>query len=227
MEQRGLAGRLLKPVVFAAACLPLIVLVVRGFTGGLGANPVEFIEHATGDWALRLLLITLAVTPLRRLTGWNALVRMRRMIGLFAFFYVCLHFSVYAVLDAGLSPAYIAADVLKRPYITVGFTAFCLLIPLAVTSTDRMVRRLGGKRWRVLHRLVYATAALGVLHYLWEVKADIRQPLLYAFILGVLLLLRLPPLARRLGGPRLALQRRRERAAASQRARCPAPGHVY
>ena len=184
--------------MFIACLLPLASLVLGALGDRLGANPVETITLRTGDWGLRLLLITLALTPLRRITGWNALIRFRRMLGLFAFFYIILHFSTYAILDAGLDPAYIVDDVLKRPYITVGFLALCLLLPLAATSTDAMVRRLGGARWRSLHRLAYLVGALAVLHFLWLVKADLREPLLYAGIYLLLMLLRVRPIAERL-----------------------------
>ena len=179
--------RRIKPWVFAACLIPLGLLVGRGFTGGLTANPIEFITHRTGDWTLRFLLIALAITPLRRLTGWAALASFRRMLGLFAFFYVLLHFSTYLVLDFFFSFDLIFDDIVERRYITAGFTGFVLLIPLAVTSTQRMIRRLGGERWRRLHRLVYVAAIAGVVHYYWLVKADVRPPLFYAAILTVLL----------------------------------------
>lgn len=172
-----------KPLVFILCLLPLAAL----FWLEWGANPVETLTHHTGRWALRFLLMTLAITPLRRLSGWNGLQRYRRMLGLFAFFYALLHFGVYLVFDQFFDLRAIAEDVVKRPYITVGFAAFVLLIPLAVTSTNGMIRRLGGRRWRRLHRLVYAIGILGVLHYLWLVKADLEQPLIYAVILGALL----------------------------------------
>ena len=188
----------IKVGVFAAALAPFSALVYEGFTGALGANPVETITHATGEWTLRLLLVTLAITPLRRLTGWVWLTRLRRMVGLFAFFYLVLHFTTYAVLDASLDPAYIIEDVADRLYITAGFAAFVMLVPLAATSTNAMVRRLGPVRWRRLHRLVYAAGICGVLHYLWLVKADLREPLVYTAILAVLLAARLPVVANRL-----------------------------
>jgi sulfoxide reductase heme-binding subunit YedZ len=175
-----------KPLVFSACLLPLAWLFWLGWSDQLGANPVETLSHRTGDWSLRFLLLTLAVTPLRRLTGWNGLQRFRRMLGLFAFFHVCLHFGVYLIFDQFFDLSAIIADVAKRPYITVGFTAFLLLIPLAATSTNRMIKRLG-RNWQRLHRLVYLIAILGVLHYLWLVKADLREPLMYAGILAVLL----------------------------------------
>jgi sulfoxide reductase heme-binding subunit YedZ len=179
--------RRVKPWVFAACLIPLGLLVWRGLTVGLTANPIEYITHRTGDWTLRVLLIALAITPLRRLTGWAALASFRRMFGLFAFFYVMLHFSTYLVLDFFFAFDLILDDIVERRYITAGFTGFVLLIPLAVTSTKRMTRRLGGERWRRLHRLVYVAAAAGVVHYLWLVKVDILPPLVYAAILAVLL----------------------------------------
>ena len=175
-----------KPLVFAASLLPLIWLGWLGWQDQLGANPVETMSHRTGDWSLRFLLLTLAVTPLRRLTGWNWLQKFRRMLGLFAFFYVCLHFGVYLIFDQFFDFSSIIEDVAKRPYITVGFTGWLLLIPLAVTSTSGMMKRLG-RNWQRLHRLVYLIGVLGVLHYLWLVKADLTEPLLYAGLLGVLL----------------------------------------
>ena len=183
---------LMKIGVFSAALVPFVALVFAGFTGGLGANPVEYITHTTGEWTLRLLLATLAITPLRHLTGRAWLVRLRRMVGLFAFFYLTLHFTTYVVLDASLDPAYIVEDVADRLYITAGFAAFVMLVPLAATSTNAMVRRLGPLRWRRLHRLVYVAGICGVLHYLWLVKADLREPLIYAGVLAALLAARLP-----------------------------------
>ena len=202
MTPEALVGRVMKPVIFLLCLLPLAGLVWGIVDDSLGANPVEAITRRTGDWAFRLLLVTLAVTPIRKLTGLHLLMRVRRMLGLFCFFYALLHFSTYAVLDSSLDPAYIADDVLERPYITVGFTAFCLLIPLAATSTNGMVRRLGGMRWRTLHRLVYVIGALVTLHFLWLVKADLREPLVYAGIYALLMAMRLPPVARRLAGLR-------------------------
>ena len=189
---RGRRVAAIKTVLFAAALAPFTALVVAGFTDGLGANPVETITHTTGEWTLRLLLATLAITPLRHATGWVWLTRLRRMAGLFAFFYLMLHFTTYAVLDASLDLAYVVEDVADRLYITAGFAAFVMLVPLAATSTNAMVRRLGPLRWRRLHRLVYAAGLCGVLHYLWLVKADLREPLVYAGILAILLAARLP-----------------------------------
>jgi sulfoxide reductase heme-binding subunit YedZ len=175
-----------KPLVFAVSLLPLAWLGWLAWQDQLGANPVETLSHRTGDWSLRFLLLTLAVTPLRRLTGWNGVQKFRRMLGLFAFFYVCLHFSVYLIFDQFFDFSSIIEDVAERPYITVGFTGWLLLIPLAVTSTSGMMKRLG-RNWQRLHRLVYLIGVLGVLHYLWLVKADLSEPLLYAGILALLL----------------------------------------
>ena len=180
---------LIKPLVFIACLFPLVFGIWAGFTDQLGANPIEEITHRTGDWALRLLLITLAVTPLRRMLGWGWLLRVRRMLGLFAFFYACLHLLTYFVLDQFFDWDEILKDIIKRPYITIGFSAFVLLVPLAVTSTNAMMRRLG-KRWGQLHQLVYVVAVFGILHYLWLVKADYLLPLIHAAILLALLLVR-------------------------------------
>ena len=179
--------RRVKPWVFAACLIPLGLLVWRGYTDSLTANPIEYITHRTGDWTLRFLLIALAITPLRRLTGWAALASFRRMFGLFAFFYVMLHFSTYLVLDFFFRFDLIVDDIVERRYVTAGFTGFVLLIPLALTSTKGMIRRLGGQRWRRLHRLVYVAAAAGVVHYLWLVKVDALPPLVYGAILAALL----------------------------------------
>jgi len=177
----------LEAALFVACLVPLALLVNRALHDALGANPIESINRYLGDWALRFLLITLAVTPLRHITGRHELVLYRRMLGLFAFFYVCLHLTSYTWLDQSFNWDEIVKDVLKRPFITVGFLSFLMLIPLAATSTNGMVRRLGAKRWRKLHRLVYAIGVGGVLHFFWMVKSDIREPLLYAAILALLL----------------------------------------
>jgi sulfoxide reductase heme-binding subunit YedZ len=181
----------------------------------LGANPVSTILHTCGKWALIFLLLTLCVTPLRSITGQIEWLRLRRMLGLFAFTYVLLHFLVYLILDQSLHLSAVLKDIAKRPYITIGFTAFVLLVPLAVTSTNAMMRRLG-RRWQQLHKLVYVIAVLGVWHYYWEVKADTRQPLLYAGILGVLFTLRWwqsrsrrAPVARRTMSPQAPLRQSR------------------
>jgi sulfoxide reductase heme-binding subunit YedZ len=181
--------------------LPAALLAWDGYTDDLTAEPIREITHRTGWWALTLLLVSLSVTPLRRLTGWNPLIKLRRPLGLFAFFYACLHVLTYFGLDQFFALAYIVEDVLERPYITVGFTAWMLLVPLAVTSTQGWIRRLG-KRWQRLHRLVYASAALGVLHFLWAVKADTREPFLFALALALLLAFRLPAVQRALPGRR-------------------------
>jgi sulfoxide reductase heme-binding subunit YedZ len=183
--------RVLKICLFAAATIPAGMLVWWAFTDGLGANPIDKITDQTGTWTLRFVLITLAITPLRRLTGWNALVKFRRMSGLFAFFYGSLHFLTYFVLDQFFAFDQIVQDIAKRPFITVGFTGFVLMIPLAMTSTAGWIRRLGGRRWQQLHRLIYVTACAGVIHYLWLVKADTSRPLRYAAILAVLFGLRI------------------------------------
>lgn len=184
--------KIIKAVLFASALLPFVRLVLFTLTDRLGANPIEFITRNTGDWTLYFLCITLAVTPLRRLTGWNWLVKLRRMLGLFVFFYVALHFMTFLWFDHFFDVQEMLKDVVKRPFITVGFIAFLLLIPLAVTSTNAMVKRLGGKRWQWLHRLVYLIAPLGILHYWWMKagKHDFAQPILFGVIVAVLLLLR-------------------------------------
>ncbi|WP_414450503.1 protein-methionine-sulfoxide reductase heme-binding subunit MsrQ [Burkholderia sp. 22PA0099] len=180
--------RIAKPLVFLAGLFPLARLVVLGFTGGLGANPVEFVTRSTGLWTLVILCVTLAVTPLRRIAGLNALLRLRRMIGLFAFFYAALHFTTYFWFDKWFDLAAILRDVVKRPFITVGFAAFVLLIPLALTSPRAMVRRLG-RHWQRLHRLIYAIALLAILHFWWmrAGKHDLALPKLYGAIVLVLL----------------------------------------
>jgi len=179
--------RRFKPVVFLACLIPLALLGWKAYSGALGANPIEVITHATGDWTIRFLLITLSITPIRKLTGRLWLIRYRRMFGLFAFFYATLHFLTYIWLDKFFDLHEMLHDIAKRKFITVGFTGFVLLIPLALTSTTGWIRRLGGKRWQALHRLIYFSAIAGVIHYWWLVKADIREPLKYAAILAVLL----------------------------------------
>ena len=182
--------RWFKPVVFLACLIPVVRLTWAFFHNGLGANPIEYITHATGDWTLRFLLFTLLVTPLRKLSHQYWLIRYRRMLGLFAFFYACLHLMTYVWLDKFFAFREMLADVVKRPFITAGFTAFLLMVPLALTSTAWSVRSLGGKRWQAWHRLIYASAIAGVFHYWWLVKADVTKPLEYGFYLGVLLLYR-------------------------------------
>lgn len=197
----------LKPFVFVSALTPAGYLAWAAFTGNLSANPLGDITNGTGDWALRFLCITLAITPLRRVSGWNGAIKFRRMLGLFAFFYGGLHFLTYVIFDrlAGLDfsetnvswmtcralSAAVSRDIYKRPFIAVGFTALALMIPLAVTSTTGMIRRLGGRRWQALHRLMYASCIVAALHYWWLVKADVRRPIAYGVVIVVLLTFRL------------------------------------
>ena len=180
-----------KTVLWGLCLTPAGLLVWRAFTGGLTANPIEFITLQTGFWTLVLLMVTLSVTPLRRVTGWNRIIQLRRPLGLFAFFYATLHFLTYVALDLFFDFSAVGADIVKRPYITVGFTAFVLLIPLAATSTKGSVRRLG-RNWLRLHRLLYVSAGLAVLHFYWKKSAtsDVSEPLLFAAILAVLLTFR-------------------------------------
>jgi sulfoxide reductase heme-binding subunit YedZ len=185
-----------KVAVFMLCLGPLARLVIGVFTRALGANPIEVITRSTGTWTLALLLITLGVTPLRKLAGWNWLLRLRRMLGLYAFFYAVLHFITYIWLDQFFDLAAMVKDVIKRPFITIGFTSFLLLAPLAATSTSAMVKRLGAKNWLALHRLVYVVAVGGVVHFWWLVKRDVTEPAIYAAVLVVLLGMRLLFLAR-------------------------------
>ena len=187
----------LKPVVFVACLIPLLLLVIDAIRGNLGVNPIETITHQTGLWALRFLLITLAMSPLRSIGSVSWPLQLRRMLGLYAFFYSFLHLTTYIVLDQFFDWPAVVADIVKRPYITVGFSAFVLLIPLAVTSTNGMVRRLG-RRWKPLHRLIYVIGILAVVHFLWLVKADLLEPAIYGSILAALLIWRIPPVRKRL-----------------------------
>jgi sulfoxide reductase heme-binding subunit YedZ len=196
----------LKPLAFAGGLAPAVWLVWAALTGGLSVNPLSDITNHTGIWTLRFLAVTLAITPLRRLTGWNPLIKFRRMAGLFAFFYGTVHFLIYTIADrfAGLDfpdgivswttvtglAASVGEDIYERPFITIGFLALVCMVPLAATSTAGMIRRLGGKRWQMLHRLVYVSAVAGVVHYWWLVKADVTDPRFYAVIVGVLLAFR-------------------------------------
>jgi methionine sulfoxide reductase heme-binding subunit len=182
--------RLTKLTIFLAALIPLVRLAGKALHGGLGANPIEVITHSTGGWTLIFILATLSVTPLRRLTRQYWLIGIRRMVGLFAFFYGTLHFLTYIWLDKFFDIHEMIKDIVKRPFITVGFSAFVLMIPLAATSTAWSIRRLGGKNWQRLHRLIYLTGILGVVHYIWLVKADKRKPYEYGVVLTVLLLYR-------------------------------------
>jgi sulfoxide reductase heme-binding subunit YedZ len=183
--------RYFKPVIFLACLAPLASLAWRAFHAELGANPIEAITHSTGTCTLVFLLITLSVTPLRKLTRQYWLIDLRRMFGLFAFFYGCLHLTTYVWLDKFFDVHEMLADIAKRRFITAGLAGFVLMIPLALTSTKGWIRRLGGKRWQALHRLIYLSAAAGVVHYIWLVKADLRSPLRYAFVLLVLLTYRI------------------------------------
>jgi len=184
-----------KAAIWASALTPAAWLVWRATQGQLGANPIEEVLHRTGWWGLVLLTTTLAITPVRRLSGWHQIVRYRRLVGLFAFFYLTLHFGTYLVLDQWLAWSYILEDIAERPFITVGFSAWLLLLTLAATSTRGWIRRLG-PRWQRLHRLIYLVSALGVLHFYWKVKADTREPLIFAAVIGLLLLARVPAVQR-------------------------------
>jgi len=177
----------LKLVVFPACLVPLANLAWQAAKANLGANPIEAITHSTGDWTLIFLLVTLAITPLRKVTRQLWLIQFRRMFGLFAYFYACLHFLTYIWLDQGFDVHSMAKDVYKRPFITMGFTAFVLLAPLAVTSTRKMIQRLGGRRWQWLHRLIYVSAAAAIIHFTWAMKKDHHRPIEYGIVLAVLL----------------------------------------
>jgi sulfoxide reductase heme-binding subunit YedZ len=203
--RRILTSRRTKVPVFVLCLIPALLLAWRALNGDLSANPIEFVTHWTGDWTIRFLCITLAITPLRKLLRLPELIRFRRMLGLFGFFYASLHFLTWFVLDKFFEWNEILKDVVKRPFITAGFTAFVLLIPLAVTSTTGWIRRLGGKRWQMLHRLIYLSACAGVVHYYWLVKSDIRLPLLYGAIVTVLLAYRLVANLMRGRRPRVAV----------------------
>ncbi len=185
--------RYIKIGIWIGCLAPLGRLIYRGSMGGLGANPIEFVTLSTGTWALVFLMMTLSITPFRKITRQNWLVKTRRLIGLFAFFYASLHFLTYLWLDKFFDFRDIAKDVVKRPFITVGFVAFLTLIPLAATSTSSAIRRLGGRRWQLLHRLIYIGSAAAVFHFWWKVKADTLQPAIYATILATLLSIRCLP----------------------------------
>lgn len=182
--------RWIKPLIFLACLGPLGRLAWKGFHGMLGANPIEVITHSTGDWTLTFLLVTLSITPLRRLTRQYWLIGLRRMFGLYAFFYGTLHLTTYVWLDKFFDVHEMLADVAKRRFITAGLTAFVLMIPLALTSTKGWIQRIGGRRWQALHRLIYFSAAAGVIHYIWLVKADLRKPLQYGSVLAALMVYR-------------------------------------
>ena len=187
MTRAAVIARVVKPALYLAALLPLAWLLFALLTGRVMGDQVKFMQHVTGDTALSCIMLALTITPLRRVTGWNEIIRVRRLIGLTAFWYACLHLTTYIVFDQELSLMEITRDIAKHPWVLVGFTAFLCLVPLAITSTNGWIRRLGGKRWQRLHRLVYAAAFAGVLHYFWLVKKDITYPLLYGAILLVLL----------------------------------------
>jgi sulfoxide reductase heme-binding subunit YedZ len=186
-----LASRWIKVPLFLVCLAPLALLGWKGLQGRLGANPIEFITHDTGDWTLIFLVVTLGVTPARKLLRLPPLIRFRRMLGLFAFFYGCLHFTTYIWLDKFFDVSEMLKDVGKRRFITAGFAGFVLMIPLALTSTAGWIRRLGGRRWQRLHRLIYASAVAGVVHYYWLVKSDVRKPLRYGIFVALLMGLRL------------------------------------
>lgn len=208
-----LARRLLTLAVFGVCSLPLALLAADALRGRLGANPIEAAMNRLGWWTLLFLLVALAPTPLRALVGWTWPARYRRMLGLFAFSYACLHLAVYAGVDQFFDWSAIVADIAKRKFITIGMLAFALLVPLALTSTDRWVRRLGYVRWKQLHRLVYPAAVCGVVHFVWRVKADYREPAIFALVLALLLLVRIAGrwrAGRHAGHPAAAAARARE-----------------
>jgi sulfoxide reductase heme-binding subunit YedZ len=182
--------RWLKVAIFVLCLVPLGMEIRRFLHDDLGANPLEHIEHFTGDWTIRFLVFTLSITPLRKLARWTSAIRFRRMLGLYAFFYGCLHFATYLWLDKFFDWHAITKDIYKRPFITMGFLSFICMLPLAITSTAGWIRRMGGKRWQLLHRLVYCAAIAGVIHYYWLVKSDVRKPLFYGALVAVLLLAR-------------------------------------
>lgn len=202
MTRSQLTKWVYKPIVFVLCLAPLAYLVEGALSNTLSVNPIEDITKETGTWTLRFLMITLTLTPLRKISGWSQLSRFRRMFGLYAFFYGCLHFTTYIYLDKFFELDEILKDIAKRPFITIGFAAFSIMVPLSITSTDRITKWVGGKRWQLLHRLVYVSAICGVIHYLWLVKANTSRPLTYGAILAVLLGYRLwdylkPRIARR------------------------------
>lgn len=187
MTQQEWIERVVKPALFMVCLIPLALITWDAFNNQLGANPIEKIMRRTGDWTLRFLFITLTITPARQLLNMPWLIKLRRMLGLFAFFYALLHFTNYIWLDQFFDADEIIKDVIKRKYITIGFACFLMLIPLAITSTNNMVKRLGGKRWQKLHKSVYVISIGGVIHYLWLVKKDLGEPLIYAALLAILL----------------------------------------
>jgi sulfoxide reductase heme-binding subunit YedZ len=186
-----LTNKWTKVAVFLLCLIPFADLLWRFITGNLGINPVETLQHGTGDWTIRFIVLTLCITPFRKLFNLPDLIRFRRMLGLFAFFYVCMHFLTYLGPDQSFDLSGMWKDVAKRPFITVGFAGFVSLIPLAITSTAGWIRRIGGKRWQMLHRLIYFAAVCGVVHYYWLVKSDVRKPVFYGALVAILLLWRL------------------------------------
>ena len=210
MTRARVITRVVKPALYVAAILPLAWLLFALLSGIVMGDQVKFMQHVTGDTVLSCLMLTLAITPLRRLTGWNEIIRVRRLIGLTAFWYACLHLTTYVVFDQSFSISEILKDIRKHPWVLLGFTAFLCLVPLAITSTNGWIRRLGGKNWNRLHRLVYVAAVAGVLHYLWLVKKDIHYPLLYGTVLTALLLSRAWAAAERARTRRAPVPRRVE-----------------
>lgn len=216
----------MKAGIWILALLPAGLIAVDFLLDRLGANPIEEVVHRLGWWALVLLLVSLTITPLRRISGWNRIIRYRRLIGLFAFAYATAHFLAYIVLDQWFAWGSIAEDIVKRPFILAGFSAWLLLLPLALTSTKGWIRRLG-RRWRTLHRLVYAAAALGTLHFFWRVKADTSEPIVFVLLLALLLVLRSPAVGRKLAERRRRLSGNENgghRSARRSDGRIPAPG---
>jgi methionine sulfoxide reductase heme-binding subunit len=210
-----LSNKWTKLPVFLVCLIPFGILVQEALTGNLGPDPVATLQHTTGDWTLRFLVFTLCITPLRKLLHVPELIRFRRMLGLFAFFYGCCHFMVYLGPDQNFSIAAMLKDVVKRPFITVGFTALVLMFPLALTSTAWSIRRLGGRRWQMLHRLIYVSAICGVIHYYWLVKSAVYRPLAYGAIVAILLLWRVFDAFRRRGRAIPAAAARTQRASAN------------
>jgi len=192
--------QVLKPILFLLSLLPLALLIGQFLTDTLGTNPVETLTSTTGEWTLHFLIITLCITPLRKISGWHGLIKLRRMFGLFSFFYAFLHVLIYTVFEHSLDLFAIIEDIIERPFILLGFVSFLMLIPLALTSTNKMVKRLGGRTWQQLHRLIYPLTIGGALHFLWlaQSKVDVRSPLVYLIIISVLLILRYPPIIQKL-----------------------------
>lgn len=202
MTEAQVIRRIVKPVLWVAGLAPLAYQVWAFLTGHLEAEPVKGMEHFTGRTAIIILFIALTVTPIRRLTGWNGLIKVRRLVGLFAFFYALIHFTIFLVFDLELSFGDLTKEVVERPWITVGFTALLILSVLAITSPMAMVRRLGGKRWQAIHRLIYVAAILGMIHFFWSQKKDIRLPLIYAGVLGAIFVAKIGLARRPVGQPR-------------------------